>query len=75
MLAELASHIGLNGNFFCYRCETGGTKEHKMSVKGYNDLFRVCVNCPLSNVVHLRMLNSRAQHAMLRIRLSRPRSS
>ena len=43
MLAELASHIGLNGNFFCYWCKTGGTKEHKMSSICYNKLFRVSV--------------------------------
>ncbi len=42
MQAELASQLGLQGNFFCRTCYVGGTKEFKSSLEGYATLFKVC---------------------------------
>ncbi|KAI0054541.1 hypothetical protein BV25DRAFT_1922595 [Artomyces pyxidatus] len=39
MQAELASHIGLNGNMFCRRCTVGGPQAYKQSDDGYDTLF------------------------------------
>ena len=51
MLAELCSHIGLNGNLFCYRCMVGGTQEHKRTEAGYEELFSVRrIHCNDSSV-------------------------
>ncbi|KZP07064.1 hypothetical protein FIBSPDRAFT_914578 [Athelia psychrophila] len=38
MQAELCSHVGLNGNFFCRCCDAGGTKEYKSSNEGFSKL-------------------------------------
>ncbi|TFK51166.1 hypothetical protein OE88DRAFT_1735116 [Heliocybe sulcata] len=38
MQAEVASHVGLNGNHFCRRCHVGGPKEFKESDEGYPTL-------------------------------------
>ncbi|KAI0644697.1 hypothetical protein C8Q79DRAFT_912903 [Trametes meyenii] len=40
MQAELCSHIGLNGNFFCRCCHAGGDKEFKESNSGFPSLLR-----------------------------------
>ncbi len=42
MQAELASQLGLQGNYFCRTCHVGGTKEFKRSLEGYATLFKVC---------------------------------
>lgn len=41
MQAELASQLGLQGNFFCRTCHVGGTKDFKSSLEGYAALFTV----------------------------------
>lgn len=41
MQAELCSHVGLNGNFFCRCCDAGGTKEYKSSNEGFSKLMVV----------------------------------
>ncbi|KAH9831856.1 uncharacterized protein C8Q71DRAFT_798855 [Rhodofomes roseus] len=38
MQAELCSHIGLGGNFFCRCCHAGGTKEFRESDEGFKTL-------------------------------------
>ncbi|KZP32683.1 hypothetical protein FIBSPDRAFT_907278 [Athelia psychrophila] len=38
MQAELCSHVGLNGNFFCRCCNAGGMKEYKSSNEGFSKL-------------------------------------
>ncbi|TFY58531.1 hypothetical protein EVJ58_g6361 [Rhodofomes roseus] len=37
-VAELCSHIGLGGNFFCRCCHAGGTKEFRESDEGFKTL-------------------------------------
>ncbi|KAG2112619.1 uncharacterized protein F5147DRAFT_744485 [Suillus discolor] len=39
MQAEECSHAGLNCNYYCRTCDTGGTKEYKASGDGYSSLF------------------------------------
>ncbi|KAG2110584.1 uncharacterized protein F5147DRAFT_745166 [Suillus discolor] len=39
MQAEECSHAGLNCNYYCRTCDTGGTKEYKVSGDGYSSLF------------------------------------
>ena len=41
MLCECASHIGLQGNYFCPRCKAGGSKDYKSSDDGFESLFQV----------------------------------
>jgi hypothetical protein len=41
MQSELASHIGLKGNYFCHRCGVGGTQQEKSSEEGFHSLFSV----------------------------------
>ncbi|KAJ8503094.1 hypothetical protein ONZ45_g11160 [Pleurotus djamor] len=38
--AELSSHIGLKGNYFCRRDSVGGSSQEKESTEGYNTLFQ-----------------------------------
>ncbi|KAI0349150.1 hypothetical protein OH77DRAFT_1533351 [Trametes cingulata] len=39
MQSELSGHIGGNGNFFCRKCEVGGTTAYKASDEGFHSLF------------------------------------
>ncbi|KAG1908795.1 uncharacterized protein F5891DRAFT_1124416 [Suillus fuscotomentosus] len=39
MQAEECSHAGLNCNYYCRTCDTGGMKEYKVSGDGYSSLF------------------------------------
>ncbi|RDX41695.1 hypothetical protein OH76DRAFT_1364090, partial [Lentinus brumalis] len=41
MQAELCSHIGLKGNFFCRCCHAGGDKKFKSSNDGYSSMMAV----------------------------------
>lgn len=41
MTCECASHIGLRGNFFCPRCNIGGTTKEKQADEGFHSLFSV----------------------------------
>jgi hypothetical protein len=47
MQAEECSHGGLNCNFFCRTCKTGGTKEFKQSDGGFASLFQVIFSLPM----------------------------
>ena len=44
MLCECASHVGLQGNYFCPRCKAGGTKDFKSSDDGFVSLFQVRIH-------------------------------
>ena len=41
MQAELCSHIGLNGNYFCRMCHCGGDQKFKASNEGFASLMKV----------------------------------
>ncbi|KAH9920588.1 uncharacterized protein B0H18DRAFT_936500 [Fomitopsis serialis] len=41
MQAELCSHIGLKGNFFCRTCHVGGSQEFKQSNEGFPSLTKI----------------------------------
>ncbi|TFY58537.1 hypothetical protein EVG20_g8108 [Dentipellis fragilis] len=38
--SELSSHIGMQGNKYCRRCDVGGTDEHKETDEGYRSLYK-----------------------------------
>ena len=50
--AEDCSHIGLNGNFFCFRCKVGGNQAYKASDEGFHSLFSVRVSIIL-RILHI----------------------
>jgi hypothetical protein len=60
--SELSGHIGMKGNFFCWKCHVGGTQKSKETNEGFHSLFYVyysvvsiwfsIVNCSLYSLVN-----------------------
>jgi hypothetical protein len=50
MQSEISSHIGGKGNFFCRKCEAGGTEKDKETNECFHSLFAVSPSRPHHHV-------------------------
>ncbi|KAI0778011.1 hypothetical protein BD413DRAFT_683781 [Trametes elegans] len=63
MQSEVSGHIGGNGNFFCRKCEVGGTTAHKATNDGFHALFEP--GDPRTKAKTLEALQDQVQTACL----------
>lgn len=47
MQSEISGHIGAKGNFFCRKCQAGGTGKDKETDECFHSLFEVSLSCEI----------------------------